>query len=90
MDQNIKRRNFDHTAAALTEYDASKAARDSAWNRVEKNEDVDACEAADKAALRKVQEAFHKDTQDINSLDHCYLADLEFMRRMTLPDPVAC
>jgi len=90
MDHNIKRRSFNNTAAALIEYDAGKAARDSAWNKVEKNQDVEACEAAEKEALRKVQEAFHKDTHDINSLDHCYLADLAFMRRMTLPDLVAC
>jgi hypothetical protein len=89
MDLNIKRRSFEHTAAALVEYDAGKQARDNARNRVERNEDVDAAQEADLMALRKVQEAFHKDTHDINSLEHCYHADIAFMRRMTLPERVA-
>ncbi len=46
------------------------------------NADVDACEARDKLALCAVQDAFHLDTQDINSKDHCRLVDLAFMRRM--------
>lgn len=76
------KRSFENTRQALIEYDAGKPARDTAWNRVETNDDVTACENADKLALRKVQQAFHKDTSDINSLDHCYLADMDFMRRM--------
>ncbi|MFK3740909.1 hypothetical protein [Massilia sp. TN1-12] len=86
MDQNIKRRTFNNTAAALIEYDAGAAAREGAWNRVEQNVDADAAQQADLLALRKVQEAFHKDTSDINSLDNCYRVDIDFMRRVAHVD----
>lgn len=75
-------RKFPHTKAALEIYDAGKPARENAWNRAESNADVDAADAADKAALQLVQKAFHQDTADINSLSHCMLVDLNFMRRM--------
>jgi len=71
---------FENTRQALAEFDATQAARDKAWTTVETAMDVLAAETTDRVALRKVQEAFYKDTMDINSLDHCYLADIGFMR----------
>lgn len=75
-------RTFSHTAAALIEFDAGAAARSRAWDTVDTNEDVAAAEQAEAEALRAVQEAFHRDTADINSLANCHLVDLGFMRRM--------
>lgn len=80
------KRQFANTKAALTEYDAGAAARSKAWNDVDSNEAADAAEAADKAALAKVQDAFHLDTQDINSRIQCALVDLDFMRKMAKDD----
>ena len=82
MDMPIKKRTFPHTAAALIQYDAGIAARQLAWDTVQTNADVDAAVARGELALRAVQDAFHLDTHDINSKDHCRLADLAFMRRM--------
>lgn len=76
------KRQFPNTKAALVEYDAGVLARDKAWKDVDSNEAADAAEAADNAALAKVQDAFHLDTQDINSRDNCALVDLDFMRKM--------
>ncbi|MFC5511026.1 hypothetical protein ACFPOU_07795 [Massilia jejuensis] len=75
-------RTFNHTAAALLAFDAGAAKRAQAWDTVETNADVDAAELADAHALRAVQEAFHRDTAEINSLANCYRVDLGFMRRM--------
>lgn len=86
-------RTFSHTAAALIEFDAGAATRARAWDSVDTNEDVHAAEQADVQALRVVQEAFHRDTAEINSLANCYRVDLRFMRRMAAssecaaPDP---
>lgn len=86
-------RTFSHTAAALIVFDAGAAARARAWDAVDTNEDVRAAEQADVEALRVVQEAFHRDTAEINSLANCYRVDLGFMRRMAAscapaaPDP---
>lgn len=75
-------RTFSHTAAALIEFDAGAANRSRAWDTVDTNEDVAAAERAKAEGLRAVQEAFHRDTADINSLANCHLVDLAFMRRM--------
>lgn len=66
---------------ALAEYDRTAAERDQLWTNAETNEDVLAAERAEKDALLKVQLAFHALTKDRNSLEHCKLVDLEFMRR---------
>lgn len=83
---NITKRKFTNTQAALIEYDASALPRNEAWNDASCNESVDAAEKADKDALVAVQAAFHLDTQDINSREHCALVDLDFMRRMAKDD----
>ena len=75
-------RTFMHTKQALVVFDAGKPARDSAWDRVETNADVNAADKADREAMRLVQEAFWRDTHDINSHANCMRVDLGFMRRM--------
>jgi hypothetical protein len=83
MDMPVKKREFPHTAAALAQFDAGVAARQLAWSTVQTNADAEQCDFRDKLALRAVQDAFHLDTHDINSLEHCRLVDEAFMRRMT-------
>jgi hypothetical protein len=73
---------FDNTRRALVEYDAGAAERNAAWDRIENADELLDAEQADQVALEKVQEAFHKDTADINSRDSCAHAPLIFMRRM--------
>lgn len=77
-------RTFENTRKALEFYDSRKAARDALWNSIESEADVRDCEALEKEHLRQVQEAFHKDTSDINSLENCYRVDVGFMRRMAM------
>lgn len=77
---------FENTAKALAVFDAGKPARDEAWSQINNDTDVANVEADELAALRLVQEAFYEDTKHINSLDHCYRADLQFMRRMAKGD----
>lgn len=83
MMTEIRKRTFDNTTAAIAVYDAGAAERAAAWDDVMTGDEVEKALENDLAALRLVQEAFHKDTSDINSLDHCYRADIGFMRRMT-------
>lgn len=87
MSDNIKKRSFSHSAAALIVFDAGVVQRARAWNAVETVEDVAAAERADSIALRAVQEAYHRDTSDINSLANCYRVDLGFMRRIAASSP---
>lgn len=75
-------RQFANTAAALVVYDAGRAARRAAWDAIETDDDATAAKEADRAALAMVQAAFHSDTSDINSKEHCALVDIDFMRRM--------
>lgn len=78
----IKTRTFDHTAAALILFESTVAQRARAWDAAECVEDIVAAERADIDALRPVQEAFHKDTCDINSLESCMRMDLASLRRL--------
>lgn len=81
MGDQIKMRTFDRTAAAIVEFDAGRAMRELNWQRAETNEDVESAQTIDDLALREVQNAFHLDTQDINSVSHCRQVDIAFMRK---------
>lgn len=78
----IKTRTFGHTAAALIVFDSTLAQRARAWETAETVADIDAAERADIDALRPVQEAFHKDTHDINRLESCMRMDLGALRTL--------
>lgn len=67
--------------AAIAEFDAGKPARDNAWEQIYSPADLAACEAADKAELQKVQQAFWELTQDRNSRDNCALVSIDFCRK---------
>ena len=73
---------FENTRKALVEFDADAKTRQMNWCLIETQEDVIECEARDARALRKVQEAFYKDTSDINRLENCYLVGIKFMREV--------
>jgi hypothetical protein len=73
---------FTHTRAALAIFDASAPERRAAWDRVESEADINAAEQADRDALTALQTAFHQDTADTNSRDHCARADAGFIRRV--------
>lgn len=85
MAEQIRKREFPHTAAALVQFDATAPARDKAWDDAETTLDLACAGQDDREALSAVQDAFQKDTQDINSLEHCRLVDIGFMRRMAQP-----
>ena len=78
----MKELNLDRTRAALAEYDQAKPHRDKAWDNVETSADVNACVAAEEAALTKVREAFALDTADRNSRDNAMIATLDFIRSL--------
>ncbi|MEJ7805005.1 MAG: hypothetical protein WKG03_03665 [Telluria sp.] len=79
---NIRKRTFANTAAALAEFDKDEAKRRQAWAEVETTLDIACAEQDDRDALRKVQDAYHLDTQDINSAANCRMVDMHFLRRM--------
>lgn len=78
----MSKRTFENTRKALVEFDEMAAQRAHAWTTIETNDEVEACAAADTAALNKVREAYYLDTKDINSRENCMRVDLEFMRKM--------
>jgi len=80
---DIKKRTFSQTAAAILVFDSTAAERRRAWNEAETNEDVAAADKADAQALRHVQDAYHRDTSDINSLANCHRIDIDSMRRLS-------
>lgn len=82
MSHEVKKRSFGHSAAALPVFDAGASERTRAWSVAETSEDFAAAERADAQALRAVQDAYHRDTSDINSLANCHRVDVEFVRRM--------
>ena len=82
MSHNVKKRSFSQSAAALIVFDAGADARARAWSTAETAEDIAAATRADALALRAVQDAYHRDTSDINSLANCHRVDVDFVRRM--------
>ncbi|MDR9847069.1 hypothetical protein [Herbaspirillum huttiense] len=82
MDLPIKRRCFAKTKAALNVYYDSLPARQQAWKSVTSNEQVHAANTADRKALEALQDAFHEDTKDINSLAHCRLVTAQDIAKM--------
>jgi hypothetical protein len=74
--------DFTNSRKALEEFDKGKPERDAAWLRIDTNEGVHACEAADKAASDLVCEAFYLDTQAFNSKDNCMLMSVQDIRRI--------
>ncbi len=82
MPVQIQKRVFAHTKYALAQFDLGKDARAAAWLSITTEEGVYDAQRADEEALRKVQDAFYLDTQDINTQDNCRQVDIAFMRRM--------
>jgi hypothetical protein len=78
----MKKLKLDRTREALAEYDHTKPDRDQKWDKIETSADVNACVAADDAALTKVREAFALDTADRNSRDNAMIATLDFIRSL--------
>ncbi|MFJ1470211.1 hypothetical protein [Massilia orientalis] len=78
----IKARTFGHTAAALIVFESTLAQRARAWETAECAQDIDAAERADIEALIPVQEAFFRDTCDINSRIDCMRMDIASLRRI--------
>jgi hypothetical protein len=70
----------------LLKYFSTRHQRDAMLNSVETDEDFDAYEAADKAALLVVQEAFHKVTSAVNTLERCMMVDAWEIARSTRYD----
>jgi len=79
--------DFARTRAALAVYDADKPRVQASWAAAQSDEDVAACQAADKEAADKVREAFALDTAEVNSREHAFLInpDDPWLRRITRP-----
>jgi hypothetical protein len=73
---------FTHTRAAFVIYDEGHAARQVLWDAAESDSDVAVAQAADAAALEKLQDAFYLDTQEVNSREHCKHIDAYDMRKL--------
>lgn len=63
--------DFEHTKSALELWDKGAAARNLAWDAVDNASDVESCVAMEEVARVYLCYAFHRDTQNINSLDNC-------------------
>lgn len=82
MDTSIRKRPFPHTLEALKIYDGGQPQRERNWQNIGTEEAVYEAQRADEAAERLVQEAFHKDTAAINSLENCLRIDVTWMRKI--------
>lgn len=80
-------REYPHSIKALEEYDKGVIQRDLRWQKVETNAEIERLHAEDSVAKNRVREAFHQDTQDINSLEDCLRIDPEDIRRIALGLP---
>lgn len=72
--------NMVHTKAALDEYDRTEPKRQRMLDRARTNADVYAWQDAENEAVRKVKEAFAKDTADRNSRDRAMLVSISYLR----------
>jgi protein-disulfide isomerase-like protein with CxxC motif len=73
---------WDLTWAALEEFNDTRGVRQALWDTVQDEVDVGRAEFADAEALQRVQEAFYRETKDINSWHNCQLLSAEDIRRM--------
>jgi hypothetical protein len=83
MDDNIKWRDFTRTHKAIGQFKATQGQRNGLWNTVECIADIEKADAAERAALQLVQDAFYQDTADINRLDDCRLLQVQDIIHMT-------
>lgn len=74
--------NAEPLKAALLEYDRTAPERQQLWDQATCEADVAPAQAADRAALAKVQEAFYQVTKDRNCRANCYLVDIKFLRKV--------
>lgn len=72
---------FPKLVAALQDYDATAAERQRLWDAILTDDDLEKAQAADRAALRKVQMAFFSEPDQPNCVDNCLLVDIENLRR---------
>ena len=68
---------------ALLKYFSTRGQRDAMLDRVETDEDFDAYEAADNAALLVAQKALYEVTGAYNSLDKCMMVNAWDIANMT-------
>lgn len=80
-----KKMKFPNTAKALIEYDAKAPEIQKLWDDADSGQTINAAEEADMAALRKVQDAFYKDTKFMNSLEDCRRLNLHYLQRFQKP-----
>ena len=69
------------TRKALAEFDRTGPERDARWKAVESDADIAEAEKMEAEALRKVHEAFYRDTRDINGYENAMLVDITTLRQ---------
>jgi hypothetical protein len=67
---------------ALNAYDLAMLEVNKLWGEVQTERDISTLIHKEEKELEKVQMAFYEVTKDRNSMEHCKLADLDFMRKM--------
>ncbi len=83
---DMKRRDFSNTIAALAEFDRTGVDRDRMVDTAETNRDIYAWIAAVDAAVELVQRAFQEDTKDLNNWSHCKHVTIKDARRIVSHD----
>jgi hypothetical protein len=71
---------FANSRMALAVYDSTQARRDAALDSARTAAEMAAWTCNEAEALRAVRLAFYEDTKEFNSLAHCMMARLSFIR----------
>jgi len=76
----LEKKTFDKTRAAIKVFDESEPQRIDMFALAYDGIAVKAWVKAELDAIDAVRRAFFEDTKDINSLERCMIADIEYMR----------
>ncbi len=80
---DMKRRDFSNTIAALAEYDKTAVPKlEVLFDRIITFGDYEKWETAERDARVLVQRAFHEDTKDLNDWSHCKMVNIKDARRI--------
>jgi hypothetical protein len=73
---------FELTKAMIAEWEETEPQRRAAWDRIESEADLRACQSADAEALLLVQAAFYEETKGFNSQHDVHTLTIQDLKRM--------
>ena len=75
--------SFPKTAAALVVYDKGAQEREALFEYATTDGEVYYAALVERKAQDRVRVEFHSDTKDLNSIDHCMVASMHWLRQLT-------